>query len=407
MKFDRRMFDTILKCMSVTSKQVKQIIKMVRQYEVIYGGGISSSDASIREECEDLIQALEGELGTENLTVVSEGTSARASKAPRVRTPHIPRPTGYHSSVGDLVSRKNAESGKPGKSTAFNEAALKTTTLNASTKKAETGAPGKSEAKGPVHSGVSAKPGSKIASAAGSSPKPVPKNSVPAVSPPSGSQRAAVTVAPKKRSGAGEIARGPEPKADGKPPDAKRKQYSAMHLFDAFRKNLLPRYGGFIVGVHFHKDDGYLVFEIIGYENLQDLHSDGNSLLFKSAGCKLFAIVEPAHYLHKSIEPVNRMKDHMVPYRFNELSKITTKAFQTIYVGLKPIFMPTSFTIVKPEGDDLMVLFYNVAEVYANIEDFIIILMREFSKISTSDSRKAAESIVRGIQNFRSWLDEP
>jgi hypothetical protein len=99
------------------------------------------------------------------------------------------------------------------------------------------------------------------------------------------------------------------------------------------------------------------------------------------------------------------MKDHMVPYRFNELSKITTKAFQTIYVGLKPIFMPTSFTVVKPEGDDLSVLFYNVAEVYANIEDFIIILMREFSKISTADSRKAAESIVRGIQNFRSWLD--
>jgi hypothetical protein len=185
-----------------------------------------------------------------------------------------------------------------------------------------------------------------------------------------------------------------------------KKRFPALHLFDAFQQNRLPKYGGFIVCVRFSADGGYTVIEIIGYGNMQDLYPEGETLVFKSVGCKLYAIVEPSGYLLKSVEPVNRPSDQMVPYRFSELLRITTKRFQGILIGRKPVYMPTSFSVFKPEGEDLAVLFYDIADVYSNIQDFIIMILRDRLSIPVADSRKAAEIIARGIREFRLWLDE-
>ena len=139
---------------------------------------------------------------------------------------------------------------------------------------------------------------------------------------------------------------------------------------------------------------------------MQDIYPEGDTLVFKSVGCKLYAIVEPSGYLLKSVEPVNRPNDQMVPYRFNELVHITTKRFQGILIGRKPVFMPTSFSIFKPTGEDLAVLFYDIADVYTNIQDFLIMIFRDRLSVPIPDSRKAAEIIARGIREFRLWLDE-
>ena len=185
-----------------------------------------------------------------------------------------------------------------------------------------------------------------------------------------------------------------------------KKRFAALHLFDAFKQNRLPKYGGFIVCVRFADDKGYTVVEIIGYENMQDIYPEGDTLVFKSVGCKLYAIVEPSGYLLKSVEPVNRPSDQMVPYRFSELLQITTKRFQGILIGRKPVFMPTSFSVFKPTGEDLAVLFYDIADVYTNIQDFLIMIFRDRLGVPIPDSRKAAEIIARGIREFRLWLDE-
>ena len=151
---------------------------------------------------------------------------------------------------------------------------------------------------------------------------------------------------------------------------------------------------------------GYTVIEIIGYGNMQDLYPDGDTIVFKSVGCKLYALVEPSGYLQKSVEPVNRPSGQMIPYRFAELLRITTKRFQGILVGRKPVFMPTSFAVIKPEGEDLAVLFYDIADVYSNIQDFLIMIFRDRLGVPVIDSRKAAEVIARGIREFRLWMDE-
>ena len=86
---------------------------------------------------------------------------------------------------------------------------------------------------------------------------------------------------------------------------------------------------------------------------MQDIYPEGDTLVFKSVGCKLYAIIEPSGYLLKSVEPVNRPSDQMVPYRFSELVRITTKRFQGILIGRKPVFMPTSFRSSSPRARTL------------------------------------------------------
>ena len=138
----------------------------------------------------------------------------------------------------------------------------------------------------------------------------------------------------------------------------------------------LPKYGGFIVCVRFCDDKGYTVVEMIGYENIQDIYPEGDTLVFKSVGCKLYAIVEPSGYLLKSVEPVNRPSDQMVPYRFSELLHITTKRFRASSRPEAGVHADELLGL-QAQGEDLAVLFYDIADVYTNIQDFLIMILRD------------------------------
>jgi hypothetical protein len=406
--------------MSIEALDLRKLVKIVRQYEVIYGGGISTSDAAIREECELLVGLLESELGLRKPPVSrrARGDGSQPSLVDIKKRPRgEERPKLTSSRSSELARLGTPHEGAPSKSSAkakAKEAAASSTTPSATPKASAKAAPPKPAAR--VKKEGRAVKAAQVKQSAKSENKARTMVDMSVVvqgrNPPKAifddddvykdvrSRHVSAIKASAERdaqiTGQADVDGNPETKH----------QFAALHLFDAFQRNKLPKYGGYIVCVRFVDDSGYSVIEIIGYENLQDIYPDGDTLVFKSVGCKLFAIAEPAGYLLKSVEPVNRPNDQMIPYRFSELARITTKRFQNVFIGRKPVFMPTSFSVFKPSGEDLVVLFYDQADVYANIQDFLIMIFRDRLRLPIVDSRKAAEIIALGIREFRLWMDE-
>jgi hypothetical protein len=412
--------------MSIQAADLRKLVKIVRQYEVIYGGGISSGDAAVREDCEGLVGLLEAELGGRKAPGGREGRAAASlpSLVDAKRQPRggeAPRPTTARSSeIAKLGLPKKDE--PKAKAKARSEAAKapspsgkpqgkKATGKSAAAAK-KTAAP-KQAVAAPKKVGSKQAAGAKRATGAKAATRPAASGRSAGGRGGASADRGDDEVYKDVRSRHVPAARAALERADriaGAADDSgeveTKHHFAALHLFDAFQQNRLPKYGGFIVSIRFTEETGYAVIEIIGYENLQDIYPEGDTLVFKSVGCKLFAVVEPSGYLLKSVEPVNRPSEQMVPYRFAELHHIITKRFQGIHIGRKPVFMPTSFSVFKPSGEDLAVLFYDIADVYANIQDFLIMILRDRLGIPIPDSRKAAEAIARGIREFRLWLDE-
>jgi hypothetical protein len=399
--------------MSIQAADLRKLVKIVRQYEVIYGGGISSSDAAVREECESLVGLIESELGHSSGSGRGGSAKARsasslpslveAKKKPKGPGPARPLPA-RSSELASLSSSSRKAVEAPVRSDSANAPKGKKAVKEISkAKAAETGA------KRPVGAAQPAKLEPKRSSAA-SKPKAGARKVEPALDKGRGGEEELYKDVRSRHAGAAKAALERSDRIAGKAGDSagaeSKKRFAAIHLFDAFQQSRLPKYGGFIVCVRFSEDTGYAVIEIIGYGNMQDLYPEGETLVFKSVGCKLYAIVEPPGYLLKSVEPVNRPSEQMVPYRFAELLRLTTKRFQGIFIGRKPVFMPTSFSVFKPEGDDLAILFYDIADVYTNIQDFLIMIFRDRLGVPVADSRKAAEVIARGIREFRIWIDE-
>jgi hypothetical protein len=407
--------------MSIQAADLRKLVKIVRQYEVIYGGGISTSDAAVREECEGLVGTLEAELGGKK--AVGGRASRSAESLPSLMDAKKGLKGGGQarpmtSRAAELATLTSSR-GKGKEAAASPKAKAATETAQKSPAGARPPAKGKSP---PAKPTVPAKSAEKPGAKKGTSPEPkspaAKGSGKKASAPVKGTARPEAptrddSVYEDVRSrhaggakAAAERANMIAGRADDSGESGAKKHFAALHLFDAFQQNRLPKYGGFIVCVRFSDDKGYTVIEIIGYENMQDLYPEGDTLVFKSVGCKLYAIVEPSGYLLKSVEPVNRPSDQMVPYRFSELLRITTKRFQGILIGRKPVFMPTSFSVFKPTGEDLAVLFYNIADVYTNIQDFLIMILRDRLGVPVPDSRKTAEVIARGIREFRLWMDE-
>jgi hypothetical protein len=407
--------------MSIEALDLRKLVKIVRQYEVIYGGGISTSDAAIREECELLVGLLESELG---LRKPPTGRKARGdgSQPSLVDIKKRPRGEGHPKLTGSRSSELaklgiprggTPREGAPSKNSAktkTKEAAVLSTKPKASTKTTAEKSAVRAKQKGRADKATqvkqSAKSTNKVLEVIDKPLLIKGRNISKAIFDDDDVYKDVRSrhVSAIKASAERDAQITGQADDDGNP-ETKR-HFAALHLFDAFQQNKLPKYGGYIVCVRFVDARGYAVIEIIGYENLQDIYPDGDTLIFKSVGCKLFAIAEPAGYLLKSVEPVNRPNDQMIPYRFSELARITTKRFQNVFVGRKPVFMPTSFSVFKPEGEDLVVLFYDQADVYANIQDFLIMIFRDRLQLPAADSRKAAEIIALGIREFRLWLDE-
>ncbi len=310
--------------MELTANQIERLIEIIQQYEVIYGGGISSKDARVREECDSLIRILEK---------LKKSAQGKKTSGARTETAAV------------------AKAAKEKKDSA-----------SAKTKKARKAR------------SVTSPPNTSAATA--SAPEESKEEEIPELT------RIKPTIERHRK-----------------------KKIQAIQLFTAYERGRLPKYGGYIVSSNFQPESKYSIFEIAGYDNVQEIRLEGNTLVFKSAGCKLYTLIEPANYHLKNVEPVQRESGKSIPYRFSELFTLTTKKHETIYIGKKPIVTYSSFTIVKPEKNDFAILFYNVPDVFENIQDFLASVFYQGAGIPKRDASKAAKITVQGIKNFNTWLD--
>ncbi|MDR1389589.1 MAG: hypothetical protein LBJ31_06390 [Treponema sp.] len=171
-----------------------------------------------------------------------------------------------------------------------------------------------------------------------------------------------------------------------------------LNLFEAFAKEQLPRDQGYIVSSFINGNTGYSIYEIISYSGVKAIYPDSNGLTFQSQGKKLHALIEPASYPQKSIEPYLREKADQIPLRFKEVEAITCKNQTTIYIAKKPIESLSSFTVTKPVGFNVSFVFYNLPDLYTTLEKFFEKSFANDAGIPMSDAQKSAKKMTGIVQ---------
>jgi hypothetical protein len=179
----------------------------------------------------------------------------------------------------------------------------------------------------------------------------------------------------------------------------------AMELFKAYAEEKLPKLGGYIVSSFFQETSAYARYEIVAYNNVKALYPTGEGLTFQAVGNKLFILSEPTNYTKKHMEPYTRDTEFQVPHRFNELEVITAKNQTRVMVSKTPVMTYSSFTILKPVGDNFAFIFYNLPDVLQTIESFFQKTLNIEAGVPKADAAKAARMIVQGLTKFTIWKE--
>ncbi len=177
----------------------------------------------------------------------------------------------------------------------------------------------------------------------------------------------------------------------------------ALDLFQAYQQEKLPREGGYIVSSFFNETSTYSIYEVVAYSGVKSIYLTSEGLTFQTDGNKLFVLVEPATYPRKYIEPFRRDSSQNIPHRFKELEIYTAKNQSRIMVSKEPIISYSSFTIMKPQGVNFSLVFYNTEEILDTLEFFFKETFNQESNIPKSDAREAAKLIKGGVQKFGIW----
>jgi len=173
----------------------------------------------------------------------------------------------------------------------------------------------------------------------------------------------------------------------------------AMDLFDAYNQDQLPKDQAYIVSSFVNTANGYTIYEVICYSAVKAIYPDGGGLTFQSSGKKMHILVEPPSYPHKAIEPYLRDKSDQIPLRFNELELHTAKNQTKIFIAKKPIESLSSFTVAKPEGFNISILFYKQPDIYETLEKFFERTFNKDAGVPQVDAVKAAKIALEVIQN--------
>lgn len=177
----------------------------------------------------------------------------------------------------------------------------------------------------------------------------------------------------------------------------------AMDLFEAYEQNKLPMDEGYIVSSFFKPDTSYSIYEIVSYSAIKDIYATGNGITFQTNGKKLFVLVEPATYPHKSMEPYCRAQDFLVPLRFSEANILTAKNQSIIMYSKEPQQAMSAFTVVKPEGMDFAFLFYSMPGVFDSMNKFFAKTLNREAGVSQIDAVKAAKEISELCAKTLTW----
>jgi hypothetical protein len=180
----------------------------------------------------------------------------------------------------------------------------------------------------------------------------------------------------------------------------------AMELFKAYAEEKLPTLGGYIVSSFFQETSAYSKYEIVAYNHVKALYLSGEGLTFQADGNKLFILAEPANYTKKHMEPFTRDSDYQISHRFSELEIITAKNQTRVMVSKAPVMTYSSFTILKPTGQNFAFIFYNLPDVLETIAGFFQKTLNAEAAVPKSDAAKAAGMIVAGLKKFTIWKEQ-
>jgi hypothetical protein len=186
------------------------------------------------------------------------------------------------------------------------------------------------------------------------------------------------------------------------PRPAPESAVKVLNLFDAYAQEKLPRDRGYIVSSFFKETPAYSIYEIVSYSGVKEISNLGNGLQFVSNIRKLYILVEPSTYNEKHIEPVHRKEGETIPYRESELDIIRTIDQTRIMVARKPMEVSSPFTILKPTGSNVAVVFPDLPDTYQKLAAFFKDSLRD-KRIPPHDAEQAAELIARTVKTTMSF----
>ena len=177
----------------------------------------------------------------------------------------------------------------------------------------------------------------------------------------------------------------------------------AMELYEAYEKNMLPKDEGYVVSAFYLPDSPYSILEVISYSEVKNFFASNDSLTFQSNGKKIYILVEPSSYNHKSQEPYVRPSKYQIPLRFNDLNIYTCKNQYKVMYNKEPQMMMTSFTVLKPTGHNFSLIVFQQDEIKQTLAKLFQSALHNESNVPMNDSKKIGDDLAEMIVTKLCW----
>ena len=176
-----------------------------------------------------------------------------------------------------------------------------------------------------------------------------------------------------------------------------------MELYEAYEKNMLPKDEGYVVSAFYLPDSPYSILEVISYSEVKNFFASTDSLTFQSNGKKIYILVEPSSYNHKSQEPYVRPSKYQIPLRFNDLNIYTCKNQYKVMYNKEPQMMMTSFTVLKPTGHNFSLIVFQQDDVQQTLARLFQSALHNESNVPMNDSKVISEDLAQMIVTKLCW----
>ena len=177
----------------------------------------------------------------------------------------------------------------------------------------------------------------------------------------------------------------------------------AMELYEAYEKNMLPREEGYVISAFYLPDSPYSILEVISYSEVKNFFASNDSLTFQSNGKKIYILVEPSSYNHKSQEPYVRPSKYQIPLRFNDLNIYTCKNQYKVMYNKEPQMMMTSFTVLKPTGHNFSLIVFQQDDIQQTLAKLFQSALHNESNVPMADSKKIGDDLAEMIVTKLCW----
>ena len=177
----------------------------------------------------------------------------------------------------------------------------------------------------------------------------------------------------------------------------------AMELYEDYEKNMLPREEGYVVSAFYLPDSPYSILEVISYSEVKNFFASTDSLTFQSNGKKIYILVEPSSYNHKSQEPYVRPSKYQIPLRFNDLNIYTCKNQYKVMYNKEPQMMMTSFTVLKPTGHNFSLIVFQQDDIQQTLARLFQSALHNESNVPMNDSKVISEDLAQMIVTKLCW----